>query len=372
MQTFSEKANFIWSIANLLRGPFKQREYQDVILPFTVLRRIDGVLAPTKADVRQTWENVKDQIDNYHDFLCQQSGYAFYNTSRYDFETLLGDPAHIAANLRNYIAGFSFNMREVIERFNFDNTIQKLEEANLLYLIMERFQNIDLHPDKVSNNDMGDIFEELIRKFNEASNENPGEHFTPREVIRLMVSLLITHDSAELQQPGKTVLIYDPCCGTGGMLTIAKTQIQAMNPQADVRLYGQEVNREAFAIAKSDLFMISRNGRDAENIAFDSTLSNDLHRGERFDYILANPAIRQGVEARQGSGGSRSGPRLRWPIRGRHTAHQRRADALLAAHDLQNARHARGRQPHRHRHEWLAAFHRGGRQRRKRNPPLGS
>ncbi len=289
MQNFSEKVNFIWSIADLIRDSFKRAKYQDVILPFTVLRRIDSVLAPTRRDVLETLAELRDEVDDLHDLLCQKSGFAFYNTSRYDFDLLLADAPQLADNLRNYIAGFSDNMREVIERFDFDNTIKKLDEANLLYLVMERFKNIDLHPRSVSNAEMGLIFEELIRKFNEASNENPGEHFTPREVIRLMVELLMAQDAAELKRAGKAVHIYDPCCGTGGMLTSAKNRIDEMNRAATVRLYGQEVNPETFAVAKSDLYMLSSDGKDAENIAFGSTLSDDRHRKQRFDYILANP-----------------------------------------------------------------------------------
>ena len=282
MNNFSEKVNFIWSIADLIRDSFKRGKYQDVILPLTVLRRIDSVLAPTKRDVLHTLAEIGDQVEDIDDLLSLKSGFAFYNKSRYDFDLLLGDAPQLADNLRNYIAGFSDNMREVIERFDFDNTIKKLDEANLLYLVMERFKNIDLHPDAVSNAEMGLIFEELIRKFNEASNENPGEHFTPREVIRLMVELLMTQDAAELERPGKAVHIYDPCCGTGGMLTIAKNRIDEMNPAATVRLYGQEVNPETFAVAKSDLYMLSSDGEDAENIAFGSTLSDDRHRNQRF------------------------------------------------------------------------------------------
>ena len=289
MENFSEKVNFIWSIADLIRDSFKRGKYQDVILPFTVLRRIDSVLAPTKPQVLKTLREFGDRLEHPESLLRSQAGYAFYNTSRYDFDSLLGDHQNLAENLRNYINLFSDNMREVIERFDFDNTIKKLDEANLLYQVMERFKNIDLHPDSVSNSEMGLIFEELIRKFNEASNENPGEHFTPREVIRLMVELLVAHDSDDLSQAGKEVLVYDPCCGTGGMLTNFKDRIETMNSQATVRLYGQEVNPETFAVAKSDLYMISKDGKDAENIAFGSTLSNDRHRGERFDYILANP-----------------------------------------------------------------------------------
>ncbi|MCB9450261.1 MAG: IS1 family transposase [Anaerolineaceae bacterium] len=254
-----------------------------------MLRRIDSVLAPTKRRVLETHAEVKDRLDNPDQLLRQQSGYAFYNTSRYDFESLLGDAPHLAQNLHNYIAGFSDNMREVIERFDFRNTITKLDEAGLLYLVLERFKNIDLHPDAVSNLEMGYIFEELIRKFNEASNENPGEHFTPREVVRLMVNLLLAHDADTLGQAGVISTIYDPCCGTGGMLTVAKDRILEMNPAANVYIYGQEVNPETFAVAKSDLYIKSSDGRDAENIAYGSTLSNDQHKGSQFDYILANP-----------------------------------------------------------------------------------
>ena len=235
------------------------------------------------------WLKIGGQVEDIDDLLFSKSGFAFYNKSHYDFDRLLGDAPQLADNLRNYIAGFSDNMLEVIERFDFENTIKKLDEANLLYLVMERFKNIDLHPNSVSNAGMGLIFEELIRKFNEASNENPGEHFTPREVIRLMVELLMAQDAAELMRAGKAVHIYDPCCGTGGMLTSAKNRIDEMNPAAQVRLFGQEVNPETFAVAKSDLYMLSSDGKDAENIAFGSTLSDDRHRSQQFDYILANP-----------------------------------------------------------------------------------
>ncbi len=289
MQNFSEKVNFIWSIADLIRGHFKRAEYREVILPFTVLRRIDSVLASTRQDVLDTLAEIGDSVDNPYDLLCQKSGFTFYNKSLYDFESLLGDAPQLADNLRNYIAGFSDNMREVIERFDFDNTIKKLDEKNLLYLVIERFKNIELHPCSVSNAEMGLIFEELIRKFNEASNENPGEHFTPREVIRLMAELLMARDAAELKRPGKIVHVYDPCCGTGGMLTVAKNHINALNRDSEVRLFGQELNDEAFAVAKSDLYMLSRDGKDAENIAFGSTLSDDRHRNQKFDYMLANP-----------------------------------------------------------------------------------
>ena len=197
--------------------------------------------------------------------------------------------AESKANVKAYINGLSDNMREVLEKFDFKNTISKLEEAGLLFLVMEKFKNIDLHPDVVSNLEMGYIFEELIRKFNEALNENPGEHFTPREVIRLMVNLALAEDQDALQQNHIVRTVYDPCCGSGGMLTIAKERILEINPMAEVHLFGQELNGETFAICKSDLYMKSADGRDAENIKFGSTLSKDQHADKHFDYLLTNP-----------------------------------------------------------------------------------
>jgi type I restriction enzyme M protein len=290
MNNFSEKANFIWSIADLIRDAFRRSKYQDVILPFTVLRRIDCVLAPTKQKVLERNAQLKKKgLENRGPQLCNASGYAFYNTSLYDFEKLLHDAPSLATNLRAYINGFSDNMKEIVEKFDFNNTISKLEEHGLLFLVMERFKNIDLHPEKVSNHEMGLIFEELIRKFNEALNENPGEHFTPRDVIRLMVNLLLSQDKEALKKNHIIRTVYDPCCGSGGMLTIAKERIIEINPKADVYLFGQEVNPETWAVSKSDMLMTSPDGRDAEKIVFGSTLSNDKHANMRFDYLLANP-----------------------------------------------------------------------------------
>ena len=268
MNNFGEKINFIWSIAELLRDSFKRSKYQDVILPLTVLRRIDCVLGSTKQQVLEVHTRLKVKLDNLSPQLRKASGYAFYNTSPYDLERLLADAPNLAANLRAYINGFSDNMREVLEKFDFDNTIAKLEEAGLLFLVLERFKNIDLHPDKVSNHEMGYIFEELFRRFNEALNENPGEHFTPREVIRLMVDLLLVQDHDILSQNHIVRTVYDPCCGSGGMLTIAKERILEINPYADIHLFGQELNPETFAVCKSDLYMKRADGRGAENIQF--------------------------------------------------------------------------------------------------------
>ena len=299
----SQIVSFIWGVADLIRDTFKRSKYQDVILPLTVLRRLDCVLAPAKPKVLAVQARFKGKLDNLDPQLRRASGFAFYNTSRYDFEKLLADAPHIAQNLRNYIAGFSPNMREVLEKFDFDNTIAKLDEAGLLFLVVQRFGDpqVNLHPDAVDNTTMGTIFEELIRKFNEALNENPGEHFTPRDVVHLMVDLLLAGDEQRLRTKGVVLSVYDPCCGSGGMLTIAKEHItageirdgerrgDAVNPGADTHLFGQEVNPETFAICKSDLFMKSADGRDAENILFGSTLSNDRHAAGYFDYMIANP-----------------------------------------------------------------------------------
>ncbi len=233
--------------------------------------------------------------------LRRASGFAFYNTSRYDFKTLLADAPHLAANLRNYIAGFSPNMREVLEKFDFDNTISKLDEAGLLFQVLERFKNVDLHPDTVDNPTMGTIFEELIRRFNEALNENPGEHFTPRDVVHLMVDLMLAGDEQRIRRKGIVCTVYDPCCGSGGMLMITKEHVTIgwrrngeiirppINSDAEIHLFGQEVNPETWAVSKSDLFMKDPTGRDADNIAFGSVLSNDRHERRRFDYLIANP-----------------------------------------------------------------------------------
>ena len=299
----SEITSFIWGVADLIRDTFKRGKYQDVILPLTVLRRLDCVLAPTKPEVLAVHAKYRGRIEDLRGQLRRASGFAFYNTSRYDFAKLLADAPGIAQNLRHYIAGFSANMREVLEKFDFDNTISKLDEAGLLFQVMQRFGDpkVNLHPDVIDNSTMGTIFEELIRKFNEALNENPGEHFTPRDVVHLMVDLLLAGDEDQLRTKGIVLSVYDPCCGSGGMLTIAKEHINVgerregerrgtvVNPDADIHLFGQEVNPETFAICKSDLFMKSEDGRDAENILFGSTLSNDRHASTTFDYMIANP-----------------------------------------------------------------------------------
>src|SRR5438477_11694256 len=223
--SYGQIVNFIWAVADLIRDSFRRGQYQDVILPLTVLRRLDCVLAPTKPRVLETNAKLHGKLENLEPQLRKASGFAFYNTSRYDFEKLLADAPNLAANLRNYIAGFSENMRDVLEKFDFDNTIRRLVEGGLLFQVLERFKNVDLHPDRVPNPMMGTIFEELIRKFNEALNENPGEHFTPRDVVHLMVRLLFAGEDESLKRKGAVVTVCDPCCGSGGMLTIAKAYV---------------------------------------------------------------------------------------------------------------------------------------------------
>ena len=302
LMNHSEIVSFLWGVADLIRDSFKRGKYQDIILPLTVLRRLDCVLGPTKEAVLQRQARLRARgLEDLHRQLCMASGFAFYNTSRYDFDALLADAPHVAGNLRNYIAGFSPNMREVLERFDFDNTISKLDEAGLLFQVLERFRTVDLHPEKVDNPTMGTIFEELIRKFNEALDENPGEHFTPRDVVHLMVDLMLAGDEVRIAGPGVVRTVYDPCCGSGGMLMIAKEHITeglrrngdrlrpAINAQADIHLFGQEVNPETWAVSKSDFFMKDPTGRDADNVAFGSTLSNDRHAAQSFDYLIANP-----------------------------------------------------------------------------------
>jgi type I restriction enzyme M protein len=297
-----EIVSFLWGIADLIRDTFRRGHYQDVILPLTVLRRLDCVLAPKKEKVLQRQAELRGRgLEDLDAQLRRASGFAFYNTSRYDFEKLLADAPHLAANLRNFIAGFSPNMREVIEKFDFDNTISKLDEAGLLFQVLERFKNVDLHPDKVDNPAMGTIFEELLRKFNEALNENPGEHFTPRDVVHLMVDLMLAGDEDRIRRRGVVCTVYDPCCGSGGMLMITKEHITvglrkngdllrpAINKDAEIHLFGQEVNPETWAVSKSDLFMKDPTGRDADNIAYGTTLANDRHAGTTFDYLIANP-----------------------------------------------------------------------------------
>lgn len=284
-------SSFIWSVADLLRGDFKQSEYGKVILPFTVLRRLDCVLEATKPAVLNTYEQKKNMGINPDPFLIRESRNSFYNVSRLDMKTLMGDQDHIRESLYNYIQSFSASVRDIFDSFDFPTQIERLHKANLLYQVTEKFSNIDLHPESVDNYTMGIVFEELIRKFSEISNETAGEHFTPREVIRLMVNLLFVEDDDVLSKPGVVRTIYDPTAGTGGMLSVAGEYLAEHNPQARLTMYGQELNPESYAICKADMLI---KGQDASNIIFGNTLSDDGHENKKFDYMLSNPPF--GVE----------------------------------------------------------------------------
>lgn len=289
--TESNLSAFLWSVADLLRGDYKQSDYGKVILPFTVLRRLDCVLAPTKAAVLAEFAARTKAKVNPEPFLLRKSGLLFYNTSPLDLRKLLGDQDHIGENLRAYVEGFAPAVRDIFVSFDFDAQIDRLQKAKLLYLVTEKFANVDLHPDRVSNAQMGLVFEELIRKFAELSNETAGEHFTPREVIRLMVNLLFVEDDDALTKPGIVRSLYDPTAGTGGMLSVAGEHLAALNPDARLVMFGQELNPESYAICKADMLI---KGQDIANIKFGNTLSADGLPNQRFDYMLSNPPF--GVE----------------------------------------------------------------------------
>ncbi|MBD9454055.1 SAM-dependent DNA methyltransferase [Rhizobium sp. RHZ02] len=282
---------FIWSVADLLRGDYKQADYGKVILPFTVLRRIDCVLEPTKDAVLAEHASKTAAGINPEPFVLRKAGQTFYNVSKLDMRLLMGDQDNIAANLDIYIRGFSEDVRDIFDRFEFAAQIDRLAKAKLLYQVTEKFARIDLHPTKVSNYQMGLVFEELIRKFSELSNETAGEHFTPREVIRLMVNLLFVEDDAVLSKPGVVRTIYDPTAGTGGMLSISDEYLADHNDQARLVMHGQELNPESYAICKADMLI---KGQDVSNIVFGNTLSDDGHPEKKFDYMLSNPPF--GVE----------------------------------------------------------------------------
>jgi type I restriction enzyme M protein len=284
-------SSFVWSIAELLRGDYRQSEYGKVILPFTVLRRLDCVLEPTKAAVLAEKTKREKAGVNPEPFLLKKAGQLFYNVSPLDLRKLLGDQDHIAENLRAYVDGFAPSVRDVFEKFDFHAQIDRLTKAKLLYLVTEKFAHVDLHPEVVSNADMGLVFEELIRRFAELSNETAGEHFTPREVIRLMVNLIFVEDDDALTKPGVVRSLYDPTAGTGGMLSVAGEHLATQNPDARLVMYGQELNPESYAICKADMLI---KGQDIANIIFGNTLSADGLAGKHFDYMLSNPPF--GVE----------------------------------------------------------------------------
>jgi len=296
MNNFNDKINFIWTIANLLRGPYRPAQYRRVMLPMTVLRRMDCVLEPTKEKVLKKYEQLKaTKVKNPESILNREADQKFHNTSNFTFKKLLGEPENIAKNLSDYIKGFSSKAREVFEFYNIEQEIAKLEESNRLFLIVKEFASLDLHPDRVSNVEMGYIFEELVRRFNEQANEEAGDHFTPREVIKLMVHLLYDTEDRLFNTPHLARTIYDPTCGTGGMLSVSEEYIREHTQDVHLQLFGQEYNPEAYAICRSDMLI---KGEDPDNIIFGDTLgdgkSGDGHPDKNFHYMLANPPF--GVE----------------------------------------------------------------------------
>ncbi|KPN21733.1 MULTISPECIES: type I restriction-modification system subunit M [unclassified Arthrobacter] len=285
----SNHASFIWGIADLLRGNFKAHQYGDFILPFTVLRRLDSVLADTKPKVLEVVADAEAKgIPIRPVLLKSRAGHqhSFFNTSRYDLATLVGDAENLRENLLAYINAFSENVRDIFVKYKIEDRIEELEDNNLLLLVVQRFAEVDLHPQKVSNAQMGHVFEELIRKFAEASNETAGEHFTPREVIELMVDLLFENDDEALRDGDIVRSVYDPTAGTGGMLSVAEDHLTSMNPKARLTLAGQELNAQSYAICKADMVI---KGQSVDAIVNDDTLLYDGHAGTTFNYCLSNP-----------------------------------------------------------------------------------
>ena len=287
MINFKEKANLIWQVADLLRGDYKQSDYGKVILPLTVLRRLDCVLKPTKQKVLDFLPKIKDKSDSAKDLILNnKAGHNFHNRSKFDFEKLKDEPDKVAANLRNFINGFSVSAREIIEYFNFDDQIEKMDnpESDILFLVVQEFADIDLAD--MDSMEMGYVFEELIRRFAEQSNETAGEHFTPREVIKLMVNLLFIADNKTLTKEGIVKTLYDPACGTGGMLSVGEKHLNDFNKKAKLEVFGQEINPESYAICKSDMLI---KGQNPSNIKFGNTFTVDGLEDEQFDYMLSNP-----------------------------------------------------------------------------------
>ena len=298
MSNYKQISNTIWNVADLLRGSWKAHEYQDVILPLTVLKRLDAALEPTKDKVITRFNELDGKVSDLR-ILRRLTGYDFYNTSPYTIKKLLDDPSHIERNTRNYIDGFSNNVKDIFKKFKFDVQLDRLKGGDLLYLVLNEFNKIELHPDKVPNDVIGLAFEDLIRRFAEQANETAGEHYTPRDVVRLMTSLMFAGEEAELKKRGAVRTLYDPACGTGGMLTVGKEYIlENLNKNATIYLFGQELNGQTYAICKADMLL---KGEDPERIKGGdeehgkaSTLSNDEYAKEKFDYIISNPPY--GVE----------------------------------------------------------------------------
>ena len=286
---YNQISSFIWNVCDdVLRGLFKPHEYGDVILPFTVLRRLDCVLEPHKDEMFNIYEEYKSKVDDPTPIILNKINTTFFNHSKYDLNRLKSDPQNININFENYLGGYSDNVVEILENFQLEKPVQKLNKNNRLFILIDKLTEIDLHPDKISNRDMGLIFEELLRKFSEMSNETSGEHYTPRDIVRLLVSLVFSEDKDNLQGKGKVRSIFDPCCGSGGMLTIGKEWIHNnINDKIELRLLGQELNPQTYSICKSDMMITGENPNNIRGPV--SSLSEDQFQGDRFDYMITNP-----------------------------------------------------------------------------------
>lgn len=288
MSNHNEISSFIWNVCDdVLRGLFKQHEYGDVIIPFLVLRRLDCVLEGKKDEVIKVHQEYKDKFDDTSKIINSKLNLKFSNYSRYDLNRLKDEPNKLSENFYDYLSSFSTNVQDIIQNFGIQKHIDKLDSNDKLYILIEKFTDIDLHPNVVDNHLMGNIFEELLRKFSEMSNETSGEHYTPRDIVRLLVSLVFSPDKDKLSQPNKIVSVYDPCCGTGGMLSIGKNWVhENINPNVDINLFGQELNPQTYSICKSD-FLIT--DEEPDNIKLGSTLTKDQHTSRGFDYMITNP-----------------------------------------------------------------------------------
>jgi type I restriction enzyme M protein len=285
---YQEVSSLIWNICDdVLRGLFKPHEYGDVILPFVVLRRLDCILEPQKDEVVNLFNSLKHEIEDPNPIIKKKTGLNFYNSSEYDLTRLKGEPNSLKINFPNYISGFSENVYDILENFQLDKPVEKLIKNNKLYLLIDKLTEVDFHPDVVDNHTMGQVFEELLRKFSEMSNETSGEHYSPRDIVKLLVSLVFSNSEDNLKGKGLIRSIYDPCCGTGGILTIGKEWItENISSDVKVNLFGQELNSQSYSICKSD-FLIT--GEDPENIKLGSSLSNDQFENKKFDYSITNP-----------------------------------------------------------------------------------
>lgn len=285
---YQEVSSLIWNICDdVLRGLFKPHEYGDVILPFVVLRRLDCILEPHKDEVVKLYNDLKNQIEDPDPIIRKKTGLSFYNSSEFDLTRLKGEPNSLKINFPNYISGFSENVYDILENFQIDKPVEKLIKNNKLYLLIDKLTEVDFHPNIVDNHTMGQVFEELLRRFSEMSNETSGEHYTPRDILKLLVSMVFSGSEENLKGKGLIRSIYDPCCGTGGILTIGKEWItENISSEIKVNLFGQELNSQSYSICKSD-FLIT--GEDPENIKLGSSLSNDQFENKKFDYSITNP-----------------------------------------------------------------------------------